>query len=113
LLTQGVCQARGGKLDDAERTLLRAFALEPANPAISVNLSEVLYRKGEFDRARFYIRRVNSSPEVVSAQTLWLAIRIENKLGNRAGVASLGDQLRNRFAQSPEAAALADGRFDE
>ena len=113
LLTQGVCQARSGKLDDAERTLLRAFALEPANPAIAVNLSEVLYRKGEFDRARFYIRRVNSSPELVSAQTLWLAIRIENKLGNRAGVASLGDQLRNRFAQSPEAAALADGRFDE
>ncbi len=113
LLTQGVCQARSGKIEDAERTLARAYALEPGNPAVAVNLSEVLYRKGDVERARFYIRRVNAVPSFVSAQTLWLAARIENKIGNTQGAADFGEQLRNRFPQSLEATALAEGRFDE
>ena len=113
LLTMGICQARGGKLDDAERTLVRAYGLEPGNPAVAVNLSEVLYRKGDMERARFYIRRVNSVPNLVSAQTLWLATRIEQKIGNAAGAADFGSQLRNRFPESPEANALAQGRFNE
>ncbi|MDL2336625.1 MAG: type IV pilus biogenesis/stability protein PilW [Pseudomonadota bacterium] len=113
LLTQGVCQARSGKLDAAERTLVRAYALEPANPAIAVNLSEVLYRRGDLERARFYVRRVNAVPDLVSAQTLWLAVRIENKIGNGPGVADFSAQLRNRFPESPEANSLAEGRLND
>ena len=113
LLTQGVCQARGGKTDAAERSLVRAYALEPGNPAIAVNLSEVLYRRGDVERARFYIRRVNAVPNLVSAQTLWLAARIENKIGNAQGASDFSEQLRNRFPESPEATALAEGRFNE
>ncbi len=113
LLTQGVCQARSGKIDEAERTLVRGYALDPGNPAIAVNLSEVLYRKGDLERARFYIRRVNSIANLVSAQTLWLAARIENKFGNGPGVADFANQLRNRFPESPEATSLAEGRFNE
>jgi type IV pilus assembly protein PilF len=113
LLTQGICQARSGKNDEAERTLVRAYALEPGNPAIAVNLSEVLYRRGDLERARFYIRRVNSVPNLVSPQTLWLAARIENKFGNPAGVADFGGQLRNRFPESPESTAYVEGRFNE
>lgn len=113
LLTQGVCQSRSGKADDAERTLVRAYALEPGNPAVAVNLSEVLFRKGDMERARFYIRRVNSVPSLISAQTLWLAARIENKIGNAQGAADFSEQLRSRFPQSPEATALAEGRFNE
>jgi type IV pilus assembly protein PilF len=113
LLTQGVCQARSGKLDAAERTLVRAYALEPANPAIAVNLSEVLYRRGDLERARFYVRRVNALPDLVSAQTLWLAVRIENKIGNGPGVADFSAQLRNRFPESPEANSLAEGRLND
>ena len=67
-------------------TLSRAYELDPANPTIAVNLAEVLYRNGQYERARFYIRRVNNNQELASAQTLWLAARIEHKLGQeRAG----------------------------
>lgn len=113
LLSQGVCLARAGKIDDAERTLVRAYALDPRNPAIAVNLSEVLYRKGDLERARFYIRRVNAEASLVSAQTLWLATRIEHKIGNVQGAAGFGEQLRNRFPESPEAMAWAEGRFND
>lgn len=111
LLAQGVCRARAGKLAEAEQVLQRAFELEPVNLAVAVNLAEVLYRRGDFERARFYIRRANSQPDVVNAQTLWLAARIEQRAGNRQGAADFGTQLRSRFPQSPEAAAFERGDF--
>lgn len=113
LLAKGVCEARAGQVQNAELSLQRAYELEPSNPAIGVNLAEVLVKRGNLERARFVIRRVNAQSEVVNAQTLWLAARIEHKLGNREGSQTLGEQLRARFPQSPEAAAYERRQFDE
>jgi type IV pilus assembly protein PilF len=113
LLAQGVCQAYAGQLAESEALLSRAYELDPASPFTATNLSEVLYRRGEYERARFYIRRVNSLADVANAQTLWLATRIENKLGNIQGAAEFGRQLRNRFPDSREASAFSRGAFDE
>jgi type IV pilus assembly protein PilF len=112
-LTQGVCLAFAGQLDQAEAALLKAYELDPSSPFTSTNLAEVLYRRGDYERARFYIRRVNALPQVSNAQTLWLAVRIEHKLGNWPGTTEFGRQLRNRFPESREAAAFARGDFDE
>jgi type IV pilus assembly protein PilF len=112
-LTKGVCLAFAGDLEGAEATLLRAFQLDPANPAVSVNLSEVLYKRANYERARFYIRRVNAVAAYTGAQTLWLAARIEKKTGNEAAVQEFGDQLRKRFPDSREAGALDRGQFDD
>jgi type IV pilus assembly protein PilF len=113
MLVQGVCQLRAGKPQDAEKTLTRAYELDPANPTIAVNLAEVLYRNGQYDRARFYIRRVNNNQDLASAQTLWLAARIEHKLGQEQQANAMGAQLRDRFPQSPELALFEKGKFDE
>ena len=113
MTAQGICQARAGRWADAERTLARAYEMDSGNPVIGVNLAEVLYRRGELERARFYIRRVNAQTEVVNAQTLWLALRVEKRLGNEAGVRDLGGQLAGRFPRSPEALAYEGGRFDD
>ncbi len=113
LLTKGVCEAFAGQLAESEATLLHAYQLDPANPSIAVNLSEVLYRRGEYERARFYIRRVNAVPALTGAQTLWLAARVEHRLGNVSGTQEIGDQLRRRFPDSREASAFERGKFDE
>ncbi|MFM8900862.1 MAG: type IV pilus biogenesis/stability protein PilW [Burkholderiales bacterium] len=113
LLTQGICQARAGDLSAAEATLQRAFEIDAGNPSIAVNLAEVLYRRGDFERARFQMRRINAVREIANPQTLWLAMRIERKLGNAQGVATLGQQLRDRFPESPQAKLYASERFDE
>lgn len=113
LLTKGVCEARAGQTAAAEATLQRAYELDPASPAIGVNLAEVLVRRGNLPRAQFVMRRVNNQPDVVNAQTLWLTARIEHKLGNRQAAQTYGDQLRDRFPQSPEAAAYERRQFDE
>jgi type IV pilus assembly protein PilF len=113
LLAQGVCFARNQQLDRAEPVLTRAYELDTTNPVVGYNLADVLYRRGEYERARFFIRRINGSEQLSNAQTLWLAARVENRLGNRAGTVSFGNQLRQRFPQSPEAFAYERGRFDD
>jgi type IV pilus assembly protein PilF len=113
LMTSGICHARAGEWPEAELALSKAYERDPANPATAVNLAEVLLRRGEAERARFYIRRVNSVPNQSSAQTLWLAARIETKLGNRQGANEIGRELRSRFPQSREAAAFDRGQFNE
>ena len=113
LLTQGVCLAYAGQLAESEASLTRAYELDPASPFVTTNLAEVLYRRGDFERARFYVRRVNALPEVSNAQTLWLAARIEHKLANWQGTTEFGRQLSNRFPESREASAFSRGAFDE
>lgn len=113
LLGQGVCEARAGLWLEAERSLSKAYEQDPSNPVTAFNLSEVLLKRGELERARFYVRRVNAVPELVSAQTLWLAARIERRMDNELEVRELGAQLRARFPQSPEALQFDRGRFND
>ncbi len=113
LLAEGVCQARAGRWEEAERTLAKSFERDPGSPATSFNLAEVLYRRGEYERARFYIKRVNSVPDYANAQSLWLAARIERRMGNMDGLQDFARQLHERFPQSPEVTRLDQGRFDD
>ena len=113
LLAKGVCEARAGRDADALRSLQRSFELDPSNPATAVNLAELLLRSGALERAQFYVKRVNSQAELSNAESLWLALRIERRLGNRAAVEELSQQLRRRFPQSPQAERLDRGQFDE
>lgn len=113
LLAKGVCEARSGRMLVAEKTLSRAFELDPGSPVIAVNLSEVLFRNNDLERARFYVKRVNEQPEQLNAQSLWLQLRVERKLGHTAAVDDLGTQLRRKFPQAPETQALDAGRYED
>ena len=112
-LARGLCFGRDKQWPEAEAALMRAYELEPGNPSIGINLAEVLVQRQELERARFYIGRINDVPAAANAQTLWLALRIEHKLGRPGNVRQLGDQLRERYPQSPEAALYARGRLDD
>lgn len=113
LLAQGVCQARAGRWADAERTLSHSYELDPSNPVTAYNLADVLLRRGELERARFYVGRVNADAKMATAQSLWLALRIEHRIGNAVAVQGLGRQLVERFGQSTEAMQFERGRFDD
>jgi type IV pilus assembly protein PilF len=112
LMAQGLCQARAKRPADAERTLARAYELDAGNPIVGYNLANLLYARGELSRAQFYIRRLNNS-EQANAETLWLGIRVERRLGDRVAMSQLADQLRRRFPQSRELASFERGAFDE
>lgn len=108
----GLCQVRAGLLKDAQASLLKAYEFDAANPVTGYNLARVLYRQNEISRAQFYIRRLNNS-QLANAESLWLGIKVEKRMGNTEAIQQLAAQLEKRFAQSPEAASYRLGAFDE
>ena len=111
-LIQGLCQLRAGQRAQAEESLVRSYELEAGNPITGYNLALLLYQRGELVRAQFYIRRINNS-ELANAESLWLGIRVEHRLGNRDAEDQLTGQLRRRFPQSPEVGQLDRGAFND
>ena len=112
LMAQGLCQARAGRMEEAERSLARSYELDAANPITGYNLASLLFRRGAFTRAQFYIRRLNNS-ELANAESLWLGIKVERRLNDQVAMRQLGEQLTKRFARSREATAFERGAFDE
>lgn len=112
MMTQGVCQVRAGQKAEAEKSLMQAYELDAGNPVTGYNLASLLYERNELSRAQFYIRRLNNS-ELANAETLWLGIKTERKMNNRETALQLGEQLKKRFAQSPQAASYDRGAFNE
>ena len=112
MMTQGVCQVRAGQKAEAEKSLMQAYELDAGNPVTGYNLASLLFERNELSRAQFYIRRLNNS-DLANAETLWLGIKTERKMNNRETALQLGDQLKKRFAQSPQAALYDRGAFNE
>lgn len=111
-LTQGLCQIRARQPEDAEHSLNKAYELDPSNPVAGYNLASLLFQRGELTRAQFYIRRINNS-EQANAETLWLGIKIEQKLGRHDAVEQLAGQLRKRYPHSRELGSYERGAFHE
>jgi type IV pilus assembly protein PilF len=108
----GICSLRLKDQAAAEKFFSQAFQLNPGNPSTNANLAKIYYEQGDYERARFYIGRVMKA-EVTSADVLWLAIKIERKLGDRAAETNLVAQLRRKHPGSPEFAAYQRGAFNE
>jgi type IV pilus assembly protein PilF len=111
-MAKGLCQMRAGLNADAEASLLKSYELDAGNPITAYNLSTLLFQRGEYVRAQFYVRRLNNS-ELANAESLWLGIKVERQVQNRDAVSQLSSQLKKRFPQSREAAALERGAFNE
>jgi type IV pilus assembly protein PilF len=112
LMLLGLCQARAGLKPEAEHSLARSYELDAANPITGYNLALLLYQRGDYKRAQFYIRRLNNS-ELANAESLWLGVKVENQMNDRPAMTQLAEQLRKRFPQSRERGSLDRRAFDE
>lgn len=111
-MAQGLCQVRAGQRAEAEYSLTKSYELDAANPVTGYNLAMLLFQRGELTRAQFYIRRLNNS-EMANAESLWLGIKIEQRLNNREAREQLAAQLKKRYPQSREVDAYERGAFNE
>ncbi len=107
----GVCTLRMNQPKDAEAFFERALRSEPDEPASLLNLGQIRYRQGNIGEARKLVARHN---KVVAptAESLWLALRIERRLGERVAEQALANQLRRRYPDSPEYLRLQRGQYD-
>lgn len=111
-MAQGLCQTRAGLRAEAEYSLGKSYELDAANPVTGYNLAMLLFQRGELARAQFYIRRLNNG-EMANAESLWLGIKIEQRLNNREAVEQLATQLKKRYPQSREVGSYERGAFNE
>jgi len=107
----GVCSLRTNNVKDAEEFFQRALKLDPDEPSSLLQLGQIRYRQGNIDDARKLVSRYNKlvSP---NPESLWLALRVERKLGERVAEQSYANQLRRRFPASREYQWLQRGEYD-
>ena len=107
----GQCAEMKGDLALAESNLGKSLKLQPDNAATLLRLANLRFRQVRLPEAqRLLARHDELSPP--SAASLWLGVRIERKLGDRAQEAAYGLQLRKRFPDSNEARLLLAGQFE-
>jgi type IV pilus assembly protein PilF len=107
----GQCSMRIDKPKDAEEFFLRALRQEPDEPTSLLQLGQIRYRQGNLEEARKLVSRYNRLV-TPGPESLWLALRIERKLGQRVAERNFATELRRRYPDSPEAQALKRNTFD-
>jgi len=108
----GICAYRVGDYPLARSYLQRSFDAEPGNPTTMFHLSRTYLRLGDFERARFYVQRLNRQVDS-TAESLWLELRIEHARRDRDGELLVASLLRRQFPESREYAAYLRGDFNE
>ena len=105
----GICALRLGQIREADDYFQRALMLKPNQAEALIALAELNFGKADYLAARtYFLRYLQQSSELTPAQ-LYLAVKIERKLGNRNAEQSFALQLRKRFPDSREAQQLASG----
>jgi type IV pilus assembly protein PilF len=107
----GQCTLRKNDLKQAEDLFDRALKLEPDDPPSLLQMGVIRYRQGRMEDARRLVSRYNKLVSPTS-ESLWLALRVERKLGDARTESSYATQLRRRFPGSPEYQAMQRGDFD-
>ena len=108
----GTCALRAGDFDGAQRYLLQAVQVSrDGAPAARLQLAQLFYQRGNFNESRIYLTEALRAMEPPPAEALWLAVRIERRLGNQQAEAAFTSQLRSRYPTSPEYQEFLKGNF--
>jgi type IV pilus assembly protein PilF len=90
----------------AENYFRRALDVQPGNPLASLGLAQLAYKAHRYDEARSWMKGVmlmNNPPP----DALRVGVCIERKLGDHQSELSYISQMKNRYPQAPETAAIA------
>ena len=107
----GLCAEKSGDLMLAEANLVKSLKLQPDNPNTILKLAALNFRQDRLpDAQRLLEHYAELAPP--TAESLWLGVRLERKLGNRSQEAAYGLQLRKNFPDSNEARMLLAGQYE-
>lgn len=107
----GVCSRGQGDDKSAEDFFQKALRIQPASPQALLGLTEINFKAGNLGQAKTYLTRYMQAAQA-DAETLWMGVRLERKLGDKDAEASYGLQLRKRFPNSSQTRAMQDGKFE-
>lgn len=111
LANAGVCALMDKDDVNGESYLFRALKLDPNNMRAYYLLADIGYRNRRYDDARDWLKQLHAKMEP-TAETAWLALRIDRKLGDRDGEARYVGLLRRKFRDAPEYQQMLRGEYD-
>ncbi len=111
LTNAGICSRRAGNEPQAEEYFRRALRLAPADPQINLQLADLNFSRNNLPQAKLHLARVMEA-KISNAEVLWLALRLDRKMGDRNSEASNALKLKQRFPESHEAKLLQSGKYD-
>jgi type IV pilus assembly protein PilF len=107
----GVCARQAGDLNAAEDYFEKALKVRPNQQQALFQMADMSYARKNYPGAKAYLTRLQRETTATAA-TIWLALRVERRLGDRDAEASLAFQLRKNFPESREARALTAGQYE-
>jgi type IV pilus assembly protein PilF len=109
LTNAGMCAVQGKDDAAAEGFFQRALAADSANGDAHMALADIRYRSGQYREARAHLSEMQKVAEP-TAESTWLGIRVERKLGNREDEARHTSLLRRKFRDSEEYKKYVQGQ---
>lgn len=110
-LNAAQCAVGMGDMKLGEEYLQRAHRLTGGRPVVSFRLAELYYQTNRTEAARKELADLINKIEP-NAEVLWLAVRIERKLGDRETENRYVTQLRRKYPDSKEYQELLKGNYE-
>lgn len=108
-LNAGLCSRKAGNDKEAEDFLQKALLVQPDLTPAMYALAELNFADADYFAAKKYFSSFSQKTDNLTAEQLWLGVRINHKAGDRNSEASYAAQLRNRYPDSREAQSLKSG----
>ncbi|MGA7595520.1 MAG: type IV pilus biogenesis/stability protein PilW [Gallionella sp.] len=109
-LNAGLCSRKAGNSKDAEFFLQKSLQLQPDSTQTLFALADFDYASARYYSAKKYFADLAQKSDNLTAEQLWLGIRINRKIGDHNSVNSYATQLRNRFPDASETQMLINGK---
>ncbi len=108
-LNAGLCSRMAGKNQDAEEFLQHALQLRPELTQALRAMAELKFETGDYRAAKKYFTAFAQGNDNLTAEQLWLAVRIERRARDGNAEASYALRLRERFPDARETQLLIHG----
>jgi type IV pilus assembly protein PilF len=105
----GICETKRQNYMEARLLFQKALSLQPNYSPAVIGLIDIDFQRGNVAEARSKLAQFsqNNSP---TAESLLMAIKIEQAMGNQLAVDSYIFQLQKHFPESKETAMVREGR---
>jgi type IV pilus assembly protein PilF len=108
-LSAGICSRKAGNNKDAEEFLQKSLRVQPELTQAMFALADLNFANADYFAAKKYFANFSQKNENLTAEQLWLGVRISRKVSDRSSEASYATQLRNRYPDARETQSLIHG----
>jgi type IV pilus assembly protein PilF len=112
LANEGLCHEMEGDLANSEASFIKAMKLQPEYPLALIGLAKLKYRQKRYNEALSYLDRYHAVTPPTAA-SLWLGVRIEHKLGDKAREGEYAGRLHRQFPDSKEDDLMTSGHVND